>query len=85
MHRSSMDMSATFGAKVEHVVAESQDVLSLNVKCGAVGCIINGSCKLEHEGASRIIPHHRMEQSEFQGGGWLYLYAFPYRQPHAAC
>lgn len=60
MQRSSMDMSATFGAKVEHVVAESQDVLSLNVKCGAVGCIINGSCKLEHEGASRIIPERRL-------------------------
>lgn len=57
----SIEKMALLRTKMEQMFVDSNDLTSRDVcNSSAVGCIINGSCKLRQDGALRVIPERML-------------------------
>ena len=57
----SIEKMALLRTKMEQMFVDSNDMTSRDVcNSSAVGCIINGSCKLRQDGALRVIPERML-------------------------
>ena len=57
----SIEKIALLRTKMEQMFVDSNDLTSRDVcNSSAVGCIINGSCKLRQDGALRVIPERML-------------------------
>jgi AraC-like DNA-binding protein len=61
MRSFSIEKMALLRTKMEQMFVDSNDLTSCDVcNSSAVGCIINGSCKLRQDGALRVIPERML-------------------------
>lgn len=61
MRSFSIEKMALLRTKMEQMFVDSNDLTSRDVcNSSAVGCIINGSCKLRQDGALRVIPERML-------------------------